>query len=292
MLIARTTAAAGKIAPGVIVHHPVLPVRQAVISNRQGGQVIIRQQVTGSVVAKMRGAVTPTGFIVFQQAAFGVVTVVYFTAQGVADAHQLAASGVTIKTRQNRLFRQRDVCVQPAALQAASAQTVILAVLRAHPLAAFGFSVQAVAGEFANGLLIKADGADVGGAVMQPCQLLPAGQGEGGQVARSVICIMQLTVYSPFTEQLSRSVIRKLNLILIDTPNPTFGCWHAPHAGKLSAVVTPVMVSGIAGRSCGEQAAVVIAELLPPETSTAVGGRAAALLKRSEKTPLVPLHLP
>lgn len=61
MLIARTTAAAGKIAPGVIVHYPVLPVRQAVISNRQGGQVIIRQQVTGSVVAKMRGAVTPTG---------------------------------------------------------------------------------------------------------------------------------------------------------------------------------------------------------------------------------------
>ncbi len=116
MLIARGVAAADKITPGIIFHYPVLPVQQAVIGDRQGRQVIIRQQVTGGVIAKMCGAVPLTGFIMFQQAAFGVVAVLYFTPQGVTDACQLAASGIAINTLQHRLFRQRDVCVQAAAL--------------------------------------------------------------------------------------------------------------------------------------------------------------------------------
>ncbi len=103
---------------------------------------------------------------------------------------------------------------------------------------------------------------------------------------------MQLTVHPLLTEQFSCRIKRKLNVICFDTQRQAFSSRCARQAGKLPAVVTLVMVPGIAGCPEGQQAAAVIAELLNTPGNAAIVVRSAAFQQGDEQSPFVPFHLP
>ena len=226
-----------------------------------------------------------------QQTPFGVVAVINLTAQGVADAGKLAARGVAIQAFQYRLLRQGHVRAQLAALQGASAEAVILTKLLARALGAAHLAMQAVAGELGHQLLPEADGADVAGAVVQPGQLLPAGQRQAGQVAQCVPLVAHRAVNAGLAQHAPGVVVAISDLIAFDTQGNAFGRRRAADAGNLAARVAEIMVLRVALGTPNQQPAVVIAELLDATRNAAVGGRSAVFFERAEEPSRVPLHM-
>lgn len=94
MLFIQTTSATDEVTPPVVFHKQVLPVRQAVIPQRQGRVVIIRQQVIRSVVAERSVAVVRAGFVVPEKTAFLIIAVNCVATQGVTDVRQFSPPGI------------------------------------------------------------------------------------------------------------------------------------------------------------------------------------------------------
>lgn len=193
VLFIQPAAPARQVAPGIVLHKQVLPVLQAVIGNR----LVVRGQVISGVIGKERTAVALPGLIMLQQAAFSVVAVIHLPAQGIADARQFAAPGIAVQAIQYSLLRQGHLCDKCAALRGTSAEAVIAAGLFARALGTTHFPVQTVAGEFGDKLRPEADGADVTGAVVQPGELLPAGEGQICQIAQCMPFVAEWSAPEP-----------------------------------------------------------------------------------------------
>ena len=151
--------------------------------------------------------------------------------------------------------------------------------------------MQAVAGELGHQLLPEADGADVAGAVVQPGQLLLAGQRQAGQVAQGIPFVAHRAVNTGFAQHAPVGVMPVNNLIAFDTQGNAFCGWRAADAGNLAAQVAEVAVLRVALSAPDQQPAVVIAELLDATGDTAVGGRPAVFFERAEEPSRVPFHM-
>ncbi|VAM31867.1 Uncharacterised protein [Enterobacter hormaechei] len=151
--------------------------------------------------------------------------------------------------------------------------------------------MQAVAGELGHQLLPEADGADVAGAVVQPGQLLPAGQRQAGQVAQGIPFVAHRAVNAGLAQHAPGGVVAVSDLIAFDTQGNAFGRRRAANAGNLAAQVAEVAVLRVALSAPDQQPAVVIAELLDATGDAAVGGRPAVFFERAEEPSRVPFHM-
>ena len=127
MLLIQTAAATDQVAPPVVFHKQVLPVREAVIRYRQSRQAIIRQQIIRRVVAERSVAVVRAGFVVPEKATFFIITINRVATQCVTDVRQFSPTGVVEGAFEDCLFRQVGGQAAYTALQGTSARTVILA---------------------------------------------------------------------------------------------------------------------------------------------------------------------
>ncbi|CVD73520.1 Uncharacterised protein [Serratia marcescens] len=225
VLFVQAVAPADQVAPGVVTVKQFLPVRQPVIGDRRQRQVRVdvalraafAQQVIRQIVHQPRARFALIGLAVLQQAAFGVVTVVHFAAQRVAHSGQLAAAGIAISAPQHAVFRPGQfVVAEGAALPAAAPHGVVTPLLLQRALAAAGFPVQAIAGEFAHHLLVEFDGAGVAGAVIQPLQAIALRQRQRLQVGQRIPLVLQLAIHALLTEQPPGGVIAHLHAVRLD----------------------------------------------------------------------------
>ena len=102
--------------------------------------------------------------------------------------------------------------------------------------------MQAVAGELGHQLLPKADGADVAGAVVQPGQLLLAGQRQAGQIAQGIPFVTDRGVNAGFAQHASGGIVAVNDLIAFDTQGNALSCRRTADAGDLTAQSAEVAV--------------------------------------------------
>lgn len=116
------------------------------------------------------------------------------------------------------------------------------------------------------------------------------GQGEVRQVAENIPFVAKFTINTCLTDLAARRITRESNFIRLNAQRNTFGGRGAADAGDLAVQVMCEAVLRMPGGAPGQQAAVVMAELLPPAGDTAIGGRPAVLFKRGEESLRIPRH--